>query len=182
VSILQIHPYIGLTDADDGLLKDSNDTNDKYTWPSQKEIDSKDKNAHEGTFRIEIVNHSSQILIGGKLMFSVRFAPGHGNPGSCMSSSEDARVQDVVLIPSLDPGKSFSFYAINQSAFCAWLIPPNIATVRMVTDDEERDVPLSFDRNPLYKSGAPSFFPSTVKWDGIPTTPGTHYRVIRITH
>lgn len=182
VSILQIHPYIALTDADDGLLKDSNDTNDKFAWPSQGEIDSKEKNAHEAIFRIEATNHSSQILIGGKLLFKVRFAPGHGNPGNCTSTPKDVQILDVVLIPSLDPGKSLSFYAVNQSAYCAWLIPPENVTVRMANDDEERVVPLSFDKNPLYKSGAPSFFPSTVKWEALPTTPGQHYRVIRITH
>jgi len=54
--------------------------------------------------------------------------------------------------------------------------------VRMATDETEQQVLLTFDKNPLYNAGAPSFMPTTIKWEGLPTKPGAHYRVTRITH
>jgi hypothetical protein len=180
VSILRIHPYVGLTDSDDWLLKDSNDSDKEYFWPSQQEVDSKDQNAHEGVYRIAITNHSQQTLMNGKLSFQLQYSPGALT--GCKPSTDSVKREDVVLIPQLDPGKSFDFYAINQSNLCAWLIPPDTATVRMTSDETERQAPLTFDKNPLYNSGAPNFMPTKIKWEGLPTTAGPHYQVQRITH
>jgi len=86
--------------------------------------------------------------------------------------------EDVVLMPPLDPGKSFQFYAVNQSNLCAWLIPPDSAMVTMLGDKKESQVALTFDKNPLYAAGAPSFPVTGIKWEGIPAKPGG-YGIIR---
>jgi hypothetical protein len=180
VSILRIHPYISLTDSSDWLLKDSNDSGKEVFWPSETEIDSQPPDNNETVYRAEIINHSPETLVRGKLFFQVRYSPGATT--GCMPSANSTNGEDVVLIPELDPGKSFEFYAINQSDLCAWLIPPDLATVRMVSDEAERQVPLTFDKNPLYDSGAPSFMPTKIKWETLPKTPGAHYQIQRITH
>jgi hypothetical protein len=180
VSILRIHPYISLTDSADGLLKDSNDTGTEFFWPLQQEIDCKSPDDHETVYRVEIIDHSPETLVSGKLSFQLQYSP--GSSSGCMPSADSVKREDVVLIPELDSGKSFEFYAINQSDLCAWLIPPSVATVRMTNDEAERQVPLTFDKNPLYNSGAPSFMPTKVKWEGLPKTPGPRFQIQRITH
>jgi hypothetical protein len=180
VSILRIHPYIALTDSTDFLLKDSNDSGKEFFWPSQQEIDSKSPDDHETVYRVEVTNHSPETLVSGKLSFQLQYGPGAST--GCMPSADSVKREDVVLMPQLDPGKSLEFYAINQSDLCAWLIPPGIATIRMMNDETERQVPLTFDKNPLYNSGAPSFMPTKIKWEGLPKTPGPHYQIQRITH
>jgi hypothetical protein len=180
VSILRIHPYIPLTDSADWLLKDSNDSGKEFFWPSQQEIDSKPPDDVETVYRVEIINHSSGTLLSGKLSLQLQYSPGASS--GCTPSANSDKQEDVVLMPQLDPGRSFEFYAINQSAFCAWVIPPSTAAVRMASDTAERQVPLTFDKNPLYNSGAPSFMPTKIKWEGLPITPGPHYQIQRITH
>jgi hypothetical protein len=178
VSILRVHPYIPLTDSNDWLLKDSNDTGKEVVWPSQTEIDSAPSEAHETVYRVEVTNHSAETLVGGKLTFQLQYGPGASI--GCMPSPDNAKAEDVVLISPLDPGKSFEFFAINQSDLCAWLIPPVSAVVRMANDEAERQVPVTFDKDPLYGSGAPSFIPTKIKWEGLPQKPGPHYQIQRI--
>ncbi len=180
VSIFQVHPYIGLTEATDGLLKDTNDKDTAFLYPSDQEIATQPKNAHEDVYRFEVANHAPQTLIGGKIFFQEEFAPGASY--GCTATPDNAKYKEVILVPPLDPGRSFEFYAINQSTFCAWLIPPSSAMVRMANDDAEQEVPLVFDKNPLYNAGAPSFMTTTIKWEGLPTKPGVHYVVKRIVH
>jgi hypothetical protein len=89
--------------------------------------------------------------------------------------------KDFVLLPQLDPGKSFDFYAVNLSSSCVWLIPPDTADVEMIGEDTESAVPLVRDRNPLYASGAPIFPPTVVQWEGIPSRPNG-YQIQRIVY
>jgi len=180
VSILRIHPYISLTDSTDWLLKDSNDTGTEFFWPSQPEIESKSPDDHETVYRVEIIDHSPETLVSEKLSFQLQYSP--GSSSGCVPSADSVKREDVVLIPELDSGKSFEFYAINQSNLCAWLIPPNVASVKMINDEAERQVPLTFGKNPLYSSGTPSFMPTKIKWEALPKTPEPHYQIQRITH
>lgn len=169
ISVLQVHPYIGLAADKDWLLKVTNDTGKEGCWPSQKEMDSMGPNEYEGAYRIEITNHSHETLAGGRVVFGVTYNKGVKG-GNCYAPS-DAKFdqQDTVLLPALDPGKSFDFFATNPSDKCAWLIPPDSAIVAMAGDQKEIEVALRFDKNPLYQMGAPSFSPTAITWEGIPT-------------
>lgn len=179
ISILQLHPNIILSDKDDYLLKDDNTQNKDLFWPTQTEIDSKSPQDHETVYRIEFINHSGEALTDGKVLFQLGYNAGLSG-GGCMPPKEQAEYQkDFVLLPALDPGKSFDFYAINQSDSCVWLIPPEMATVKMASNDTERQVALKLDKDPLYPSGAPIFPPTKIKWESLPTRPGG-YQIRRI--
>lgn len=179
ISILQLHPNIVLSDTNDYLLKDENTQDKEFFWPSQKEIDSQDPNDHETVFRVELINHSQEALANGKLLFRLIYNTGLSGRG-CMPPKEKPEYQnDFVLLPQIDPGKSFDFFAVNQSSSCVWLIPPDIATIKMMSDDTERQVALTLDKNPLYASGAPVFPPTKIKWETLPSKPNG-YQVLRI--
>ena len=170
-SILQIHPYIGMNSDQDGLLKVANDTGTEGCWPKRAELATLDPNQHEDAYRLEITNHSNQTVENGKARFGIKYNTGKKGTG-CTAPTDHRRDQeDVVLIPPLDPGKSFEFYAINPSNSCAWLLPPDSASVKMAGQDKETEVHLALDKNPLYSAGAPVFSPSGIKWSGIPTHP-----------
>lgn len=178
-SALQIHPYIVPTAEKDWLLKIANDTGKEGCWPSQKELDSMGPNGHETVYRVEIGNHSHQTLTSGKIVFRLKYNKGSGPTGGCMPPSDAKDDQeDVVLLPPLDPGKSFEFFAVNQSNLCAWLIPPSSATVVMDEDQKEKQATLTFDKDPLYAMGAPVFSPTAVEWEGVPARPGG-YGIVR---
>jgi hypothetical protein len=179
VSILRLHPNIILSDTNDYLLKDENTQNKEFFWPSQAEIDSKTSDDYETVFRVEIINHSQEPLASGKLLFQLLYNAGLSDDG-CMPPKEKLEYQkDYVLLPQLDPGKSFDFYAVNQSSLCVWLIPPDIATIKMTSDSKERPVALTRDKNPLYASGVPIFPPTKIKWETLPSRPNS-YQVLRI--
>jgi len=181
ISILRLHPYIALTDAEDYLIKDENTQGKEFLWPSQAEIDSKDPKDYETAFRVEVTNHTGEALVSGKLLFQVVYREGLSG-GGCMPPEPNSDHQrDFILLPQMDPGKTFEFYVVNQSSLCAWLIPPEAATIRMVSDDTERQVALTLDKNPLYAAGAPSFPPTKIKWDALPIRPGG-YQIQRIVH
>jgi hypothetical protein len=179
ISILRLHPNIILSDTNDYLLEDENTQSKEVLWPSQIEIDTEDPNNHETVFRVEVINHSAEGLASGKLLFRLTYNSGQTG-GGCMPPKEKVEYQnDFVLLPQLDPGKSFNFYAINQSPSCVWLIPPEMATIQLTSDEMERQVALTFDKNPLYLSGAPVFEPTRIKWETLPTRPNS-YQVQRI--
>jgi hypothetical protein len=181
VSILRLHPNIVLSDLQDYLLKDTNDTGKEFFWPSQPEIDSKAPNDREAVLHLEIANHSQETLVSGKLLFRLEYNTGLSG-GGCMPPKEKPAFQeDFILIPQVDSGKSFDFYVVNQSSYCVWLIPPETAFVKMISDATERQVALTFDKNPLYMSGAPVFSPTTIKWEALPTRPNS-YQIQRIVH
>jgi hypothetical protein len=170
-SILQMHPYIGMTEDRDGLLKVANDTGREGCWPKRAELATLEPNGHEGVYRVEIINHSERTVEGGKAKFGIKYNVGLQG-GGCMAPSDQRPDQyDVVLIPPLDPGKTFEFYATNPSNSCAWLLPPGTAMMKISGQEKEVDVPLTLDKNPLYSAGAPSFSPTAIKWEGVPTHP-----------
>jgi len=177
-SVLRLHPYLGLTAEKDWLLKIANDTGKEGCWPSREEMDSMGREGHEGVYRVEIGNHSHQTLSSGKVVFGLKYNTGPKG-GGCMPPSGAKRDQeDTVLLPTLDSGKSFEFFAVNQSNLCAWLIPPSSAAVVMDGDETETQVTLTFDKNPLYAAGVPVFSPTGINWEGVPSKPGG-YGVIR---
>lgn len=177
-SVLQIHPYIGLIDTQDGLFKIANDTGSEGCWPKKEVLETMEPNGHEDVYRVQISNHSERILEWGKVTFALKYNTAMKGGGCMPPKNSQPDQNDVVLIPPLDPGKSFEFYAINQSDFCAWLLPPNSATLKIGGQEKESEVPLILDKNPLYAAGAPVFAATVVKWEGIPTRPGG-YSVIR---
>jgi hypothetical protein len=177
-SVLQLHPYIGLTGDRDGLFKITNDTGREGCWPTKAELDTTEPNRHEDIYRVEISNHSDRILERGRVKFALKYNAGMKGGGCMKPSSTQPDQNDLVLLPPLDPGKSFEFYAINQSNFCAWLLPPESATVKMAGRESEVEVPLIFDKNPFYDAGAPVFSQTAIKWVGVPTHPGG-YGMIR---
>lgn len=177
-SVLQIHPYIALTDTQDGLFKITNDTGTEGCWPKKEVLDTTEPNGHENVYRFQISNHSERTLERGTVKFALKYNTGLKGGGCMPPKNSQPDQNDVVLIPPLDPGKSFEFYAINQSDFCAWLLSPQSATVKMAGQEKESEVPLIFDKNPLYAAGAPVFTTTGVKWEGVPTHPGG-YGMIR---
>ncbi len=170
-SILQMHPWIGMPGKSDELLKVANDTGKEGCWPKRTELASMEPNGHEEVYRIEITNHSERTVENGKAKFGIKYNTGMKG-GGCMAPRDQRPDQfDVVLIPPLDPGKTFEFYATNPSRYCAWLLPPSSATVKIAGQEKEVDIPLNLDKNPLYSVGAPSFSPTAIKWEGVPTHP-----------
>jgi hypothetical protein len=168
-SILQMHPWIGMTGDSDGLLKVANDTGREGCWPKRAELATIEPNGHEGVYQVAITNHSDRTVESGKAKFGIKYNVGLKG-GGCMAPSDQRPDQyDVVLIPPLDPGKTFEFYATNPSNSCAWLLPPGSATMKINGQDREVDVPLTLDKSPLYSVGAPSFSPTAIKWEGVPT-------------
>jgi hypothetical protein len=168
-SILQMHPWIGMTGESDGLLKVANDTGREGCWPKRAELATLEPNRHEEVYRVEITNHSERTVEGGKAKFGIKYNTGMKG-GGCMAPADKRQDQeDVVLIPPLEPGKSFEFYATNPSNSCAWLLPPGSATMKMAGQEKEAEVPLALDKNPLYAVGAPSFPPTAIKWESVPT-------------
>jgi hypothetical protein len=177
-SILRINPNRILDATGDYLLKEDNTRGVDVTWPSQKEIDSKKPDDYETIFRVQVANHSPETLITGRLLFHISYNVGLFG-GGCMPPKDTPKYQDdVVLLPQLDPGKSFEFYAVNESSKCAWLIPPDKVTVRMTSDENERQVPLTLNADPLYASGAPLFPPTKIMWEALPTRPNS-YQIMR---
>jgi hypothetical protein len=177
-SVLQLHPFIGLTASQDGLLKIANDTGNEGCWPSKEAMDSQGPGGHETLYHIEIGNHSQRTIAGGKVKFGLKYNSGVKGGGCTPPSGGQHDQEDIVLIPPLDPGKSFEFYAVNQSDRCVWLIPPDSATVTMAGEDQERQVAFTFDKSPLYVAGAPCFPSTTIEWEGVPIKPGG-YGIVR---
>lgn len=170
-SVLQITPFLLLTADKDWLLKVQNATGKEECWPSQEEMDSMGPNGYEGAYHIEIGNHSPRTIASGEVVFGVKYNKGVRGGNCYAPSGPKYDQQDTVLLPPLDPGKSFEFFAINPSDRCAWLMPPSSASVVMDGDQKEITVPLAFDKNPLYSFGAPSFVPTAITWKGVPTRP-----------
>jgi hypothetical protein len=112
--------------------------------------------------------------LAGKLLFQLAYNAGLPGGGCIPSKGKQEYQKDFVLLPQLDPGKSFDFYAINQSSLCVWLIPPETATIKMTSDNAERAIPLTWDKNPLYASGAPVFAPTKIKWETLPSKPNSY--------
>jgi hypothetical protein len=171
-SVLQIHPYIGLTATQDGLFKVANDTGSEGCWPRKEILDTTEPNRYENVYRLRITNHSERTLESGIVKFALKYNTGLTGGGCMPPKNSQPDQNDVVLIPPLDPGRFFEFYAINQSGFCAWLLPPQSTIVKMTGQEKESEVPLVFDKNPLYTVGAPVFSATVVKWEGIPTHSG----------
>jgi hypothetical protein len=170
-SILQMHPWIGMTGDSDGLLKVANDTGREGCWPKRAELATLEPNRHEDAYRVQITNHSERTVEGGKAKFGIKYNTGMKGGGCMPPSGPPQDQQDVVLIPPLDPGKTFEFYATNPSNSCAWLLPPGSATVKIAGQEKEIEVPLALDKNPLYAAGAPVFSATAIKWEGVPTHP-----------
>jgi len=177
-SVLQIHPYIGLLDTQDGLFKITNDTGSEGCWPKKEVLDTIEPNGHDNVYRLRISNHSERTVERGTVRFALKYNTGLKGGGCMPPKNSQPDQNDAVFIPPLDPGRAFEFYAINQSDFCAWLLPPQSAIVKMTGQEKESEVPLIFDKNPLYASGAPVFSATAVKWEGVPTRPGG-YGMIR---
>src|SRR5216683_2742575 len=169
-SVLELSPYVTMTDTRDDLFKIENDTGKEGCWPSKGELDSKDSKGYEMVYRVEIGNHSQRTLQSGKAVFGLKYNDAF-KFGCNKPSDAQPDQRDVVLIPTLDPGKSFEFYTVNQSDRCVWLLPPISATVKMADDEKEIEVPLTLDKNPLY-AFAPFFGPTTIKWSGARTHQG----------
>lgn len=160
-----------MTADSDGLLKVANDTGKEGCWPKRTELATMGLYDHEDAYRIEITNHSDRIVESGLARFGIKYNTGVKGSG-CIAPKDQQRDQDdVVLIPPLDPGRTFEFYASNPSSFCAWLLPPASATMKIGGQEKTAEVPLALDKNPLYSAGAPVFSPTPIKWEGIPTHP-----------
>jgi hypothetical protein len=87
---------------------------------------------------------------------------------------------DVVSIPALDPGKSFQFFAVNQTNRCVWLSPPENMTARMTGDEREAQIPLKLETTNVSNWANTPFPPTAIQWQGVPIkSPG--YGIVRTT-
>jgi hypothetical protein len=178
VSILRINPNRILDATGDYLLKLDNTRGVDVSWPSDQDVTAKIPNEYETVFRVEIANHSVETLATGELLFRITYNAGSLG-GGCMPPKGTPTYQnDFVLIPQLDPGKTFEFYAINETSSCAWLIPPDAITAKLTSDAAERQVQLKFNSDPLYMSGAPWFPPTKIAWGALPSRPRS-YQIMR---
>jgi hypothetical protein len=172
-SILRINPNRILVATGDYLLKLDNTRGAEVTWPSQEEVNSKKSDDYETVFRVQLINHSLNTLVSGKLLFHVSY--NNDTLAGCMPPTNSPNYQnDFVLVPELDPGRAFEFYAVNETSKCAWLLPPDKAVIRMIGDEEEKQVPLTFNSDPLYATGVPLFPPTKIAWYALPTKPNSY--------
>ncbi len=143
--ILPLHPYWVFTDTNSHLHEYENDCAEARNWPSQDEINSKPANGFEEVRRIEVTNHSQNAMESGRVVFDILYGESFAGGCSTPPVSSTPQQHDVVSIPALDPGKSFEFIAVNQSARCAWLLAPKQIRVTMANDENAMDVPLKFE-------------------------------------
>lgn len=132
--ILPIHPFQTFMDGA-SLHEYVNSCAVDRPWPSQEEIDSKPANSYEEVRNIEITNHGSDTMESGRIAFDVLYNESFA--GGCMAPPKSLAPaqRDVISIPTLDQGETFQFVAMNQTAGCAWLLPPETITVKMANDD-----------------------------------------------
>jgi hypothetical protein len=165
--ILPLHPYQTFTDAASHLHEFGNSCAEEHVWPTQEEINSKPANTYEEVRSVEIANHSQDAIETAKLVFTVGYNESFA--GGCAAPPKSAPTQnDVISIPALDPGKTFEFVAVNQTAGCAWLFPPDTIAVKMANDDGTREVPLKIEPTVVANWMTSPFGPTAIKWEGVP--------------
>lgn len=178
-AVMELHPWLGMPDssnwpAKDDLLRVRNDSGEDGFWPSPGELASSGEHGYEDVSFVEITNHSQQQIKKGKITFGVIYDK--GTHQSCMPPTENAiHATNTVLIPPLDPGKSFIFAVVNESDLCTWIAPPSTVVMSLSGDIvERRKVPLIFDLTPLNIIGTQ--FPATsIKWQFLPPDNKAHY-------
>jgi hypothetical protein len=124
-------------------------------------------NGYEEVREVEITNHSQGTIEGGKIVFTLAYNGSFA--GGCMAPPKSAQTQnDVIFIPALDPGKTFEFVAVNQTAGCAWLLPSEKITVKMASDETAAEIPLKIEPTVVANWMSSPFAPTAVKWEGVP--------------
>jgi hypothetical protein len=87
-----------------------------------------------------------------------------------IDTSDEKRHSYPVAFEPLMSGRSYSFYLVNV---CSYGVTPMVvqwgesATVRALGDEEDRSVPLKFERTNWPGSLAPIFGPSSFLWNGV---------------
>lgn len=177
LDILPLHPFQAFTDAASQLHEYDNECSVDRPWPSEKEISSKSAKSYEEVRAVEITNHGPGTLESGRIVWRVRY--NHSFGGGCMAPPQSAQTQeDVVSIPTLDQGQTFTFVAVNQTDGCAWLLPPDTIKVKMAGDNSTADVSLKIEPISVPNWIGTPFGPTAVTWEGVPTkNPG--YGIVR---
>lgn len=175
--ILPLHPFQTFTDSASQLHEYENDCPVDRPWPSDKEIASKPANSYEEVRSIEITNHGQGTMESGRIVFEVRYNKSFA--GECAAPPQPTQSQqDVISVPTLDQGQTFSFVSVNQTDGCAWLTPPDSMRVKMAGDDAATDVPVKLEAINVPNWIRTPFGPTAVKWEGVPTkNPG--YGIVR---
>jgi len=178
LSLLPLHPYQAFTEAGSELHTFNNPCGEDRFWPSEGEISSKPKNGYEEVRELNVANHSQVTMETGKLVFRLSYSDSFG--GGCVPPTNPTYQHDVVSIPALDPGRSFQFFAVNQTNRCVWLSPPETMTARMTGDEGEEQVPLKLQTTNVPNWVNTPFPPTTIQWQGVPIkNPG--YGIVRTT-
>jgi hypothetical protein len=175
--ILPLHPFQTFTDTASQLHEYDNECSTDRPWPSRGEIASKPANAYEEVRDIEVTNHGPGIIDSGDVVFEVRYKQSFA--GGCLAASKsDQNQEDVISIPTLDQGQTFSFVSVNQTDRCAWLLPPDKVNVKMVGERVFAEVPLRVEGISVPNWIGTPFGPTSIKWQGVPTkNPG--YGIVR---
>jgi hypothetical protein len=166
--ILPLHPFQTFTDAASHLHEFGNSCSEEHLWPTQKEIGSRPANSYEEVRKVELTNHSQDTMESGRIVFTLAYNESFA--GGCVAPPKSAQTQnDVIFIPALDPGKTFEFVAVNQTAGCAWLLPPDKITLKMASDETAAEIPLKIEPTVVANWMSTPFGPTVVKWEGVPT-------------
>ena len=179
VFLLPIHPNQVFSDAtpeSNQLHVFDNSCGEEHFWPSQGEIEGGLGKNHEDVRELSISNHSSTTMEAAKVTFPVIY--NDSVAAGCLPPRTRTYQYNVVSIPTLDPGKSFEFFAVNQTNRCAWLLPPYLITVKMAGDQAGVQIPLQLEPSNISNFAGTPFGPTSVRWEGIPTkNPG--YGIVR---
>jgi hypothetical protein len=174
--ILPLHPFQTFTDSASQLHEYDNWCPTDRPWPSEKEISSKSVNSYEEVRNVEITNHGPGTMESGRIVFGVRYNKSFA--GGCTAPAPAQTQDDVISVPTLDQGQTFSFVSVNQTDGCAWLLPPDAMRVKMVGDDNSEDVSLKLEAINIPNWIGTPFGPTSIKWEGVPVkNPG--YGIVR---
>jgi hypothetical protein len=165
--ILPLHPFQIFNDAGSQLHEYDNSCPTDRPWPSEKEIGSKPANGYEEVRAVEITNHGPGTLESGRAVFEVLYNKSFA--AGCTAPPQLPQPQnDVVSIPTLDQGQTFSFVSVNQTDGCAWLLPPDEIRVKMAIDEYASNVPLKLEPISVPHWVNTPFGPTAIKWEGVP--------------
>lgn len=170
ISIVPIHPFQAFASTAPHTFV--NPCGEEKRWPSDDEISSKVPNTHEEVRQFEISNHSQITMARGSLSLPIIYNESFA--GGCTPPPNPQALQyDVISVPALDNGKSFTFYAVNQTSKCAWLPPPSTMRVKMTGEDSDKEIPLKLEEDAVSNFSATPFPPTHVNWQGVPArSPG----------
>jgi hypothetical protein len=134
-----------------GFFRAGNGANAAVQWPDAKVWQEADTAANPATFvwRAELTNHGPTALLDISILLQFHF----GNDKSAVTHR--------VIVSPLTPGRTFTFYLINDCPQMAVAIWPSNATAKVLGEDAAREVPLHVANTGLVDQSMTFFWSST---------------------